>query len=517
MKKAQGTLEYLVIIAVVLLVAGVVVYLITGSASVSKKNVLINNCQAAAEKCNLHKAANPSDSCSFCDTQCVDSSSGKEVFNGAIDCCKQGNSSGIYEGSVGCNAGASVQKCSSPSECNDADFCTFDSCVSGTCQHQQITACKNDDGCCPSSCDYTTDNDCPEICIDNDNDGYGNPAAGKCAHPSLDCNDSNPQINPGIVEDCYNGIDDNCNGDVDRNDDYCNVDSISTVGSCATSGNDFDVFVQGDYAYVADTSKGLHIIDVSDKTKPVEVGNASGKDWDVFVQGDYAYVVDSDNGLVIFDVSDKTNPVEVASYNSVDSIEDVSVYQGSSYRYAYLAAGMNGLIILNVTDMSNIQEVGSYDGITALRLFSIDPFIYVTSDDGNLTTIRVINKKSPTRLDSIKATTSSIRGIFVDKRTSNAFVSSDGGLDIINASIIFSLSKLGSYDDGSSYAYNSFVSNNYAFVADGSGGLKVIDVIDPTSPSYVTKWLGYSLGVFVDYPYVYSASGSSGLYIGRVA
>ncbi len=31
---------------------------------------------------------------------------------------------------------------------------------SATCQHIQKT-CFNDDGCCPSGCDYMTDNDCP--------------------------------------------------------------------------------------------------------------------------------------------------------------------------------------------------------------------------------------------------------------------------------------------------------------------------------------------------------------------
>ena len=41
---------------------------------------------------------------------------------------------------------------------------------------------------------------------DNDGDGYG---AGR------DCDDSNPNINPGILEICDNGFDDNCNGEVD--------------------------------------------------------------------------------------------------------------------------------------------------------------------------------------------------------------------------------------------------------------------------------------------------------------
>ncbi|MBI5196877.1 MAG: hypothetical protein HZA10_11245, partial [Nitrospirae bacterium] len=44
-------------------------------------------------------------------------------------------------------------------------------------------------------------------CTDNDGDGYGNPASASCAHPELDCNDSNTNIHPGATETC-NNIDD---------------------------------------------------------------------------------------------------------------------------------------------------------------------------------------------------------------------------------------------------------------------------------------------------------------------
>ena len=80
------------------------------------------------------------------------------------------------------------------------------------------------------------DNDCNGLVDDNvttavtfyadqDNDGYGNPnittTAIGCTPPAgyvnnqMDCNDSNPAINPLAKESC-NGIDDNCNGQVDE-------------------------------------------------------------------------------------------------------------------------------------------------------------------------------------------------------------------------------------------------------------------------------------------------------------
>jgi hypothetical protein len=54
-------------------------------------------------------------------------------------------------------------------------------------------------------------------CVDNDGDGYA-VCAGNCTLPSDkmcgDCDDSNPDIHPGATENCGDGIDKNCDGEV---------------------------------------------------------------------------------------------------------------------------------------------------------------------------------------------------------------------------------------------------------------------------------------------------------------
>jgi lysophospholipase L1-like esterase len=64
-------------------------------------------------------------------------------------------------------------------------------------------------------------------CTDLDTDGYGDPAAPPCPYPDPDCDDSNPDVHPGIIEAsygdpvCSDGLDNDCDGDVDLADSGC--------------------------------------------------------------------------------------------------------------------------------------------------------------------------------------------------------------------------------------------------------------------------------------------------------
>ncbi len=79
-------------------------------------------------------------------------------------------------------------------------------------------------------CDGDTDEDGSQDYLeDADLDGYGNPdsvISGPCLPPeglvedagpaTHDCDDADASIHPGALEACNNGVDDNCNGDIDE-------------------------------------------------------------------------------------------------------------------------------------------------------------------------------------------------------------------------------------------------------------------------------------------------------------
>ena len=76
--------------------------------------------------------------------------------------------------------------------------------------------------------------------FDSDHDGYGNPNTSKntCIQPTgyitnnLDCNDQNAGLHPGTNDLC-NGIDDNCNGQVDENAIIAGIQEGNSVNVCS--------------------------------------------------------------------------------------------------------------------------------------------------------------------------------------------------------------------------------------------------------------------------------------------
>lgn len=115
------------------------------------------------------------------------------------------------------------------------ECCAVGRCESGVCSVGGSGACAPGEQCLPCTC------------VDNDGDGYGAPPVSPaCSHPEADCDDSNPDVHPGAVEECggttcSDGLDNDCNGPADSQDPACkqwcpNQVQGSTVDATRTGG-----------------------------------------------------------------------------------------------------------------------------------------------------------------------------------------------------------------------------------------------------------------------------------------
>jgi hypothetical protein len=143
--KAQGALEYIIVIATALAVTGIVSALVMDYFGPQQTQYNYATCRQAASSCKTILGASPDDSCSFCNTAC-NYSNGTEIFPKATSCCLLGESGEIYDSSPGC------------SYCSNAGQCPGGLCCSHQCKTQACTAGVNNNppsGCpSPDACHY---------------------------------------------------------------------------------------------------------------------------------------------------------------------------------------------------------------------------------------------------------------------------------------------------------------------------------------------------------------------------
>ncbi|HET9702239.1 MAG TPA: Ig-like domain-containing protein [Burkholderiales bacterium] len=128
----------------------------------------------------------------------------------------------------------------------------------------------------------------PAGCRDNDRDGYS-PDGGACG--PRDCDDRNARVNPGLGEDCGDGIDNDCDGKIDSTDRKC--DGTYCVGQFvprpvmiaeAVWGLDDGVYELEVYGYDADPGGAVTIYNAATGTllgaTSVESSGEDIGDWD---------------------------------------------------------------------------------------------------------------------------------------------------------------------------------------------------------------------------------------------
>jgi hypothetical protein len=190
------------------------------------------------------------------------------------------------------------------------------------------------------------------------------------------------------------------------------------------------------------------------------------------VRGDFAYVADGTAGLRVIDIHDTGNPLETDDWNTPGSAEDVRLYGF----YAYIADNYGGLRVIDVSDPHSVQEVSSMStsGFAyALDLDIIDAestFLFLADYSDGVKKIRLYHPESPDSIDAC---------------------------------------------DTPGFAQDVSIEAGYAYVADGTWGVRVIDAY-ARPMNEVSAWSGGSVdvvGIDAEDTLLYLAASEWGLYV----
>jgi len=222
-----------------------------------------------------------------------------------------------------------------------------------------------------------------------------------------------------------------------------------------------DVLYNSGYAYIADGSAGLRVVDVSDPANPSLSGtyNSSGTAVGVFVSGSHAYLADSSNGVVSVNVSNPSLPSFADDYDP-GTIVDVGGIE-SNHIFILDTASTDELISIDVSNPASLSESDQMN-FNAVRKIAVESgYAFLTGRDssGDNYDLHIVDVSDPSNMSYVT-------------------------------------------EVNMSDAQDIFVSGNYAYVADGSAGLKIVDITTPASASvigtYNTPGTAYSVKVHDD-------------------
>jgi hypothetical protein len=287
----------------------------------------------------------------------------------------------------------------------------------------------------------------------------------------------------------------------------------------------WSVATRSNFAYVADGPGGLQVLDISNPMSPSRVTNlpTSAASHKVVFSGTRAFVTDLTDGLRILDISDLSSPTTLSFYRPGHYVYDVAV-QGN---YAYVANNTNGLQIVNVSSPSFPVRVATYQGQREVRAVTVQSNRVFLSGSppvfgGALEIVDVSIPASPVLLGRYAPLAVFFRVVVAGKY---AFLAGTHGFEIVDvsnpANVVPVFSKTND-PTGASYAADSVaVSGEYAYVG-WDQGLEVLKITNPTNPvpvgfmqtrRFSEDIYGEVLGITVEESRIYFALRGYGLRI----
>jgi hypothetical protein len=168
--------------------------------------------------------------------------------------------------------------------------------------------------------------------------------------------------------------------------------SYANTNGIVLGGRHVHLTVRNNYAFLALSSNGLQIIDISNPASPFLVGGyyPSSEVADVALQGNLAFLSLFTGGkLAVLNISNPASPVEMNVYVSATPGSSLSLWIQNNL--AFMARYYDGFIVFNITDPLNIRDVSAYNTPGVTRQMTVQGDIGIVADsDGGPSTAGVL-------------------------------------------------------------------------------------------------------------------------------
>ncbi|MFP4379424.1 MAG: beta-propeller domain-containing protein [Candidatus Sumerlaeia bacterium] len=269
------------------------------------------------------------------------------------------------------------------------------------------------------------------------------------------------------------------------------------------------ILVEGDYAYVS-RSNTIEIYNVSNPASAILAGEVTIGERDLGTLAkkyDVLYAGQTLSGVQLVDVADPEDPYGLGTIHDLGYVYRVR----RSGNYLYVAAGSGGVAVIDISIASTPVKKGNCaSGDAALDLVVDGDYAFVADRYSGITTVDVRNPSAPT----LQASTGSFSGYRLALSGDVLLAGLNGmGFGAYNIEDPLALDLLDLDAISGSYVY-SIVDGNVLYACN-ERSLLSLDISNPAVPhlmdEVITPWK--NTHILLDTPYIYVANGAGGLIV----
>jgi hypothetical protein len=292
------------------------------------------------------------------------------------------------------------------------------------------------------------------------------------------------------------------------------VEAGFVAGKQGASGSAYNSFVDtaNHKLYVAYGSAGVRVLDISNKANPELLGeyDTPGDARGIVVKDNVAFVADRDAGVAVIDFSNPAAPVLLVTYKTARA-RGIAM----SGNYVYVAADASGMAVIDATNATapdsiladatfGGEAVGAGGNVVAISKWDGVGFFDCTDPRNPVSKGNINNLLDLENWHGVGS---------IDIQGTHAYVINANKMKIFNISDLEAPAFVGEATMSEEWDGAVAVEGKYAYVADGGGGLRVLDISNPASPVETGFYDGSAgaRGVSVENGYIYVSETDAGI------